>query len=76
MEKVYDMAVKVGEYVKDGETKGRYENIGSVMKGENGSFCLLKKTFNPAGVQTAEGKDSILVSLFKPQAKENAEIPF
>lgn len=78
MEKVYDMAVKTGEYTtSDGETKGRYENIGSVMKSENGSFCLLKKTFNPAGIQTSDGKDCIIVSLFKPKPKgEAADIPF
>ena len=77
MEKLYDMAVKTGEYTtSDDETKGRYENIGAVMKSENGSFCLLKKTFNPAGVQTAEGKDSIIVSLFKPKPKGEADIPF
>jgi hypothetical protein len=26
--KTHDLAVKVGEYQKGGETKGRYENIG------------------------------------------------
>ena len=42
--KVYDIAVKTGEYQKDGQTKGRYKNIGVVMKGDDGSFIILDRT--------------------------------
>ena len=63
--RVKDLAVKVGTYQKDGETKNRYENIGAVMKSDDGStFLFIKKTFNPAGVPTDEGRESILVSVF------------
>lgn len=44
---VYDLAVKTGEYESNGQTKGRYENIGKVLRNDNGQFMLLKKTFNP-----------------------------
>lgn len=65
--KLYDLAVKTGEYQdSDGKTKGRYENIGAVMRNDNGQFLMLKRTFNPAGVE-ARG-DSILVSMFEPKA--------
>lgn len=67
MAKKYDLAVKVGEYQKNGETKGRYENIGAVMQGDNGFYMILKKTFNPAGVPDARGGDSIIVSMFEPR---------
>ena len=70
MEKVYDIAVKVGTYEKDGETKGRYENVGAVMEGEKGKFILLKRTFNPAGVPNEENRDNVILSLFKPKEKE------
>lgn len=67
--KVYDVAVKTGEYTDaQGQTKGRYENVGAIMKGDNGSFLMLKKTFNPAGVPDLSGRnsDSVLCSLFAP----------
>lgn len=81
MKKVYDMAVKTGSYQKDGETKNRYENIGSVMKGDDGSFLILKRTFNPAGVPNPDNKDSVIVSLFevdkqnKPQQSQQQQAP-
>lgn len=81
MKKVYDMVVKTGSYQKDGETKNRYENIGSVMKSDDGSFLILKRTFNPAGVPNPENKDSLIVSLFevdkqnKPQQSQQQQAP-
>ena len=64
---LYDLAVKTGEYRdRDGNTKGRYENIGKVMRNDNGQFLLLKRTFNPAGVST-DG-DMLMVSIFEPKA--------
>jgi len=67
MQKIYDMAVKTGSYESNGETKGRYENIGSVMQGDNGMFVIMKRTFNPAGVANPENKDSLIVSFFEPK---------
>lgn len=71
MKKIYDLAVKTGSYTNsNGEEKGRYINIGSVMEGDNGKFMLLDATFNPAGAPRKEGKDSIMVSMFEPKAKD------
>lgn len=37
--KTHDLTVKTGEYTNaQGETKGRYENIGSLMQGDNGQI--------------------------------------
>ena len=66
--KVADLAVKTGEYQKDGETKGRYENVGSLMQGDKGHFLILKRTFNPAGVPNPDDKDSVIVSCFEQQS--------
>lgn len=67
MKKVYDLAVKVGSYERGGETKNRYENIGSVVEGEKGPFMFLKKTFNPAAISQGDGKESIIISMFAPK---------
>lgn len=66
--KVYDMAVKTGNYTdKNGETKASWENIGAVWKGDNGSYITLKRTFNPAGISADENASNILISLFQPK---------
>ena len=68
MKKVYDLAVKTGSYTnKNGETKGRYQNVGSVMEGDNGQFIILDRTFNPAGVPNPDNKSSVIVSMFAPR---------
>ena len=71
--KSHDLVVKTGEYQKDGETKSRYENIGSMMMGDNGPFIILKRTFNPAGVPNPECKDSVIVSCFEPQQQQGQQ---
>lgn len=69
--KLYDVAVKTGSYEdKNGDEKGRYENIGTVWQGDNGPYMVIKRTFNPAGVPFKDGSDSIFVSLFKPQDEQ------
>lgn len=63
--KIKDIAVKTGEYQdrSSGETKGRYLNVGALMKNEDGSvFILLQRTFNPAGVNSE--RDTVLLSCF------------
>ncbi|MBQ7262845.1 MAG: hypothetical protein IJR14_03905 [Synergistaceae bacterium] len=73
MRKLFDMAVKVGEYEdQHGRTKGRWKNIGVVMDGKDGPFALIEKTFNPAGVPTQDGRESIIVSFFKPKEKDSS----
>lgn len=67
MHKLYDVTVKTGEYQSNGETKSRYENIGTMMQGDNGPFLIMKRTFNPAGVPNPENKDSVICSLFEPR---------
>ena len=65
--KTHDLVIKTGSYTNNqGETKNRYENIGSMMEGDNGPFIIMKRTFNPAGVVNPENKDSLIVSCFEP----------
>ena len=72
--KTYDLAVKVGTYSKDGETKNRYHNIGSVMvKDDGGKFILLDRCFNIAGVPNPDNRDTVIVSLF--EVKKQTDVP-
>lgn len=71
--KLYDLAVKTGEYNnQQGEKKGRWQNVGAVMQGDDGGkFIMLAKWFNPSGVPDLNGKnaasESILLSMFAPK---------
>lgn len=80
--KIYDLAVKVGSYQKDGQEKGRYQNIGAVLqKDDGGKFLIIESWFNPAGIAHEPGK-GIMVSMFDPEKKATSssasddEIPF
>lgn len=65
--KIRDLAVKTGSYTdRDGNTKGRYKNVGSLMESDDGSkFILLDTTFNPAGVPNPDNRDNVLISIFE-----------
>lgn len=74
--KLYDLAVKTGEYTVQGQTKGRYENVGAVMQSDDGGkFIMLKRVFNPAGAPDLSGRnsDSILLSMFPPKDSDQAQ---
>jgi len=73
--KKYDLSVKVGEYTDaNGVVKGRYQNVGVVMEGQNGPYILLNRTFNPAGVPGQADRESVIVSMFEPR-DDNARAP-
>lgn len=69
--KLYDLAVKTREYTdRDGNRKGNWQNVGSVMQSDDGSkFIMLARWFNPAGVPDLSGKggDTLLLSMFAPK---------
>ena len=68
MAKKYDLVVKVGEYTDNqGQTKGRFKNVGVMMEGQNGPYLLLDRTFNPAGVGGNDGRESIIISMYEPK---------
>lgn len=67
MKKLYDLAVKTGTYEKNGETKGRYVNIGVVMQGDDGPFAIMERGFSSDGVPNPEFRSTFIASMFKPQ---------
>ena len=76
MAKKYDIVATIGTYTdQNGEQKRRYKNVGAEMIGENGPFLLIDKTFNPAGLVQDPNKDSVLLSLYEPQEREEKPKP-
>lgn len=69
---IKELAVKAGEYTnRNGETKARWVNIGRVMKmDDGGTFALIDRHFNPAGIEVEPGRDSIMVSMFDPKPRD------
>jgi len=65
--KIRDIAVKTGEYTdQNGQTKGRYQNVGSLMKSDDGGeFIILNRWFNPAGIPNPDNRDSVILSCFQ-----------
>ena len=74
--KTHDIAVKTGEYQdrQSGETKGRWQNIGALMEGDDGHrFLILERTFNPAGMPNPENRETIIASCFPPRTQNREE---
>lgn len=72
--KVYDIAVKTGTYTdKDGNEKGRYQQVGAVIKGDNGSYMVLERWFNPAGIANPDNRSSVILSLFEPKDNQQQQ---
>jgi hypothetical protein len=72
--KKYDLAVKTGEYQdRDGNTKGRWQNVGAVMEDKDGGmYVMLSRTFNPAGLPNPKNSDVALLSCFEPKGRDDA----
>lgn len=48
------IVARVGEYEKDGETKGEYVRIGVILSNDHGEYCLFDPAVNMAGVLTQQ----------------------
>ena len=73
-QKLRDIAVKTGEYQdrQSGQTKGRWQNVGALMKHDDGSeFIIMHRWFNPAGLPNPDNRDSVLLSCFKPNRQQS-----
>tara|TARA_R100001039_G_C1851908_1_gene112611 strand:- start:4152 stop:4472 length:321 start_codon:yes stop_codon:yes gene_type:complete len=77
-QKIMDITVKTGEYQdpQSGMTKGRYQNVGSLMLGDDGrQFIILERWFNPAGIPNPQNRPSVILSLFEPNGQQAAPAP-
>lgn len=73
------ICAKVETYEKDGETKGKYVEIGVILTGENGDYALLDPAVNLAGVLVKQrimnpkkGGKSIICSIFDNEQQKPA----
>jgi hypothetical protein len=81
------LAIKVGEYEKDGKTKGKYVDLGVILTSENGEYCLLNPSVNLAGVliqqrvlNAAKGQkggkgDMVMCSIFSDDDRKESSAP-
>jgi hypothetical protein len=68
------LTAKIGEYEKDGQTKGRYVEVGVILSSDKGEYILMDPTVNLAGVLTLQNmlnhkagrklSDRVMVSIF------------
>jgi hypothetical protein len=61
MAKVVQKLVAVAGVKNNGETS--WKQCGVVVEKEGKRFILLDRSFNPAGIPTRDGSDSIMVSM-------------
>ncbi len=78
------LTAKIGEYQKDGATKGRYANIGVMMpSNDGGEFMLLDPTVSLGGIfalqqayNATQGKapsDRIMVSVWEENQQQGQQ---
>ena len=61
----YNLSVACGTYMKDGQEKPRWVNIGRELEKEDGgTFIIMDRHFNPAGVPNPDNRDAIIISKF------------
>ena len=69
----YNITCKVGSYEKNGETKGKYLTVGTVMEKDDGSRFIFIDPFFNFGAVERNGNDSVICSLMEPKEKENSQ---
>ena len=68
------ISAKVGEYQKDGQTKGEYAQMGVILSNDHGEYILLDPTVSIAGVLAKQNalarktgkqeRDMVIASIF------------
>ena len=79
------IVIKVGEYQKDGATKGEYLKAGVILDNDNGEYILLDPSVNLAGAlikqnvmaakQGKEARDMLMVSIFTDDNQGQQQAP-
>jgi len=77
-QRIREIKVPVGEYTdqQSGQKKTRWETIGSLWAGEKNDFIVIKKTFNPAGLESSpNNKHTVVLNCFDIEQKQQAQAP-
>ena len=71
------ITAKTEEYQKDGETKGKYVEVGVILSNQNGEYILLDPTVSLSGILAKQNtlefkkggqmRDNIMCSVFDNQ---------
>lgn len=77
------LVAKVGEYTKDGQTKGRYVNLGVILSNDNGEYVLLDPSVSVSGILSQQNalaaqqgnklRDRAMVSIFTDQPRDDSQ---
>jgi hypothetical protein len=77
------ITAKVGEYQKDGQTKGEYVKLGVIMENQNGEYMLLDPSVSLAGVLAKQNvlaansggqqRDMVMVSIFDDNQQQGQQ---
>lgn len=72
------IVAKIGSYEKNGETKGRYQEIGVILSNDNGEYGLLDISMDLAGIARLQemngiGKgDRVIFSIFTDEPRRDS----
>ena len=58
------LAVANGSYIKDGQEKTRWVNVGVILEKNSKEFMLIDPTINFAAFPREQGKDMVMVGIF------------
>lgn len=71
------LVAKVGEYQKDGQTKGEYVKIGVILDNQNGEYVLIDPSVSLAGILAKQNamaanagqpmRDNVMAGIFTDQ---------
>lgn len=74
------LVAKVGEYQKDGQTKGEYVKIGVILENQNGEYMLIDPSVSLSGVLAKQNamaansgqpvRDNVMASIFTDQNQQ------
>jgi hypothetical protein len=76
------ISAKIEEYQKDGQTKGKYVDIGVIMQNANGEYMMLNPSVDLAGVllmqnvlavnSGKEARGNVMCSIFDNDSQSSA----
>ena len=79
------LKAKIGEFQKDGETKGRYIDVGVILSNQNGEYAILNPVVSLSGVlmkqrlmaKKSGGKvgDGVMCSIWDDQVQQQPQQP-
>lgn len=74
------LVAKVGEYQKDGQTKGEYVKIGVILENQNGEYMLIDPSVSLSGVLAKQNamaansgqpmRDNVMASIFTDENQQ------